>query len=207
MTDISGYLTGTPMIVILLAGLILTFFGKTFFKATWFLIGGFIGMAIGLALGYFLGPYVYKANELVCPIIGAVVGFVAGGLFVLNWVRKIMCFMFAAAAFIMAFAIAGALGKDTSMSLLIGIIVAAIVYLIVYIKFDDILVGITAILGGMIIGCVVAYKFFPGNILIVTFALGIPLAIVGAIAQLHTHKKYPEHSYDKDKDPTVKTAQ
>jgi len=205
MVDISGYLTGTPMIVILLAGFILAFFGKTFFKATWFLVGGLIGAAIGLAIGYFLGPYVYKGNDMVCPIIGAVVGFVAGGFLVLNWVRRIMCMMIAGAAFIMAFAIAGALGKDTATSLIVGIVVAAIIYIIVYIKFDDILSVMTAFLGGMIIGAALAYKFFGGN-LIAIFAIGIPVAIIGGAVQLHVHKKYPEHSYDKDKDPQVKDA-
>jgi hypothetical protein len=201
--DLSNFLTGNVFLVLLLAGFILAFFGKTFFKATWFLVGGLLGAAIGLALGYFLGPYVYTANNLVCPIIGAVVGFIAGGFFVLNWVRKIMCLMIAAAAFIMAFAIAGALGMDMSTALIVGIVVAAIIFVIVYIKFDDILSVMTAFLGGMIIGALVALRFFAGN-LIVIFAVGIPVAIVGMVVQLHLHKNYPEHSYDKDKDPSVK---
>jgi hypothetical protein len=205
MVDISGYLTGPSMVVILLAGLILAFFGKTFFKATWFLVGGLIGAAIGLAIGYFLGPY-FHLNEMVCPIIGAIVGFVAGGFLVLSWVRRIMCMMIAGAGFIMAFAIAGIFVKDVSMALIIAVIVGVVIFIIAYILFDAILSVMTAFLGGVIIGAVIAYKFFPGNILIVTFVIGIPIAIAGAAVQLHLHKKYPEHSYDKDKDPQVKDA-
>jgi len=201
--DLSNYLTGNAFIVLLIAGLVMAFFGKTFFKATWFLIGGLIGAALGLALGYFLGPYVYKDNALVCPIIGAVVGFVAGGFLMLNWVRRVMCMMMAGAAFFMAFAITGALGKDTSTALIVGIVVAAIVYIIVYIKFDEILSVMTAFLGGILVGAVVAYKFMGGS-LIGIFAVGIPIAIIGGYCQLHVHKNHPEQSYDKDKDPSVK---
>ncbi len=203
MVDISGYLNGNAFFVLLIAGFVLAFFGKTFFKVTWFLVGGLIGAAIGLAIGYFLGPYVYKAGGLVCPIIGAIVGFVAGGFLMLQWVRNIMCFMIAVSAFFMAFFIAGAFVKDMTTQLIIGVVVAAIVYIIVYIKFDDLLSVVTALLGGLIIGAVVAYKFFHGNYLVI-FAVGIPMALIGGYCQMHVHKNHPDQSYDKDKDPSVK---
>jgi|GEM_PF-804984 len=203
MVDIGGYLNGNAFFVLLIAGFVLAFFGKTFFKVTWFLVGGLIGAAIGLALGYFLWPYVYKAGEFVCPIIGAIVGFVAGGFLMLQWVRNIMCFMIACTAFFMAFFIAGAFVKDMSTQLIAAVVVAAIVFIIVYIKFDDVLSIMTAFLGGIIIGAVVAFKFFGGSY-IVLFAVGIPMAIIGGYCQMHVHKNYSEHSYDKDKDPSVK---
>ena len=205
MVDISGYLNGNAFIVLLIAGFVLAFFGKTFFKVTWFLVGGLIGAALGIALGYFLGPYVYKAGGLVCPIIGAIVGFVVGGFLMLQWVRNFMCFMIAVTAFFMAFFIAGAIVKDMTTQLIIGVVIAAIVYIIVRIKFDDILSATTALLGGVIIGAVVAYKFFGGNYIAI-FAVGIPVAIIGGYCQMHVHKSHPENSYDKDKDPAIKQS-
>lgn len=203
MVDVSGYLNGNAFFVLLIVGFILAFFGKTFFKVTWFLVGGLIGAAVGIAVGYFLGPYVYKGHDTVCWIIGAIVGFVGGGFLMLQWVRNIMCFMIAASAFFMAFFIAGAFVKDMGTQLIAAVVVAAIVYIIVYIKFDDVLSVMTAFLGGIIIGAVIAFKFFSGNYIVI-FAVGIPMAIVGGYCQMHVHKNYPEHSYDKEKDPTVK---
>jgi len=201
--DLGGYLSGNALIVLILVGFVLAFFGKTFFKATWFLVGGLMGAAVGLALGYFLGGYVY--NQTVCSIIGALIGFVAGGFLVLQWARNIMCFMIAGAAFMMTFSIAGVLHKSTSDALIIAVIVAVIIFIIVYIKFDDVLSIVTAFLGGFIIGAIVSYKFFGGN-LIVLLAIGIPITIAGLYVQLELHKKYPEHSYDRDKDDQVKSG-
>jgi len=195
--DAGSLLTGTPLMLLIFVGFILAFFGKNFFKITWFLIGGLIGASIAGIIGWMFGAAIY--DQTICTIIAVIVGFVAGGFIMLARARRLMCFAMAAASFWMAYSAATAFGSDFGTALLIGVVVGVVIFIIVYIKFDDVLSVITAIVGGFMIGALLSVVYFKNNV-VVMFAVAIPIAIMGMIVQLQLYKKFPDQSYDKDTD-------
>jgi len=194
LTDMAGVAGGVNLLLLLLVGFLLAFFGKNFFKAIWFLIGGLMMMAIGLLIGFLVGMLI--GQPVLCPLIGGVVGFLIGGYMGISWARWLMCLVAAGIGYTLGSAIGSFLGPGNA--LIGGIVGAIIFFLIVYIKFDDVLSFMTAIMGGATIGYV-ASTFFGGNP-IVFLAVTIAVAIAGMYSQMKLGEKYPDHSYKDERD-------
>jgi hypothetical protein len=182
--DMSGAFGGfNPILILVLVGFLLAFFGKNFFKAIWFITGGLIFMVVGLVVGYLVG--IAFGNPVLCAGIAGLIGFIIGGYMGISWARWLMCLAAAGIGFMIGFLITG--------DFIIGLVIAIIFFIIVYVKFDDVLSIMTAIMGGAIIGAVV-YVYFWGN-LIGFFAATIPIAALGMYSQLKIAERYPDHSY------------
>jgi hypothetical protein len=181
--DMSGAFGFDPLLILVLVGFLLAFFGKNFFKAIWFITGGLIFMVVGLVIGYMIGAAM--GNPFICAGIAGLIGFIIGGYMGISWARWLMCLAAAGIGFMIGFMVSG--------DILIGLVIAIIFFIIVYVKFDDVLSIMTAIMGGAIIGAVVYFFFWPN--LIGFFAATIPIAALGLYSQMKIGERYPDHSY------------
>lgn len=184
VSDASSYVPTETVWIMLLVGFLFAFFGKTFFKAIWFLIGGLIFMTIGIILGFVIGALI--GYPVICLAIGALVGFIVGGYMGMSWGKWLICLAAAFTGYYMTSII-------LPSNFLIAIVVAIVFFIIIYIKFDEVLSVMTAIIGGAVIGSVAAG--FAGGNPVVFFAVAIPAAIAGMYVQLEIEKKYPDKTY------------
>jgi hypothetical protein len=132
-------------VVLLCIGLALAFFGKAIWDSLMAIIGGIIGWFIGLGLAiYFLDPQTTMDWVLVI-IIAFAFSLVCALLF--GYVVEI------ALAFITAVLIAGLVYymlMDYEYAYIIAIIVFVITFVVVYYFIDEILVGVTALIGSVL---------------------------------------------------------
>jgi hypothetical protein len=189
LVDFASAAGGVNTVLLLLVGFLLAFFGKNFFKAIWFLIGGLMLMAVGLVLGIVVGPRI--GQPTLCPVIGAVVGFLVGGYMGISWARRLMCLIAAGIGYTIGSAVGSFISPENA--LVIGIVLAIIFFLIVYIKFDDVLSVMTAIMGGATIGYVASSAMGGNPIVFLVVTIGV--AIAGMYVQLKIGERYPDHSY------------
>lgn len=168
-------------VALLCIGLALAFFGKAIWDSLMAFIGGLIGWFIGLGLGiYFLEPESTMDWVLVI-IIAFVFCLVCALLF--GYVVEI------ALAFITAVLIAGLVYymlMDYEYAYIVAIIVFVIAFVVVYYFIDEILVGVTALIGSVLASA--AIWLLTGQLLIVAGCF-ILILIGGILFQIYVLKE------------------
>jgi len=168
-------LTVVPAIGLLIAGLFVAFYGKTFFKAVIFLIGAIAGGALAGVLAYWLFP-----GSLPCIVGGAGIAAIIGGFMALRIVKWILALavggIFAAVAY---FVSADAL--ITVVAFLAGLVLALLL-------MDRLLGVITGITGGAMAGYAITVFVAGDTGLYAGLAVGIVVALAGIYYQNWKHK-------------------
>jgi len=177
MADIFGGadLTAIPAIVLLVAGVVVAFFGKTLFKAVIFLMGAIAGGALAGMLSAYLFP-----DSTMCLLAGVVIAAIIGGFLALNIVKGILAI---AVGGIFAW-IASSISPDVFVALvafLAGFVLALIL-------IDRLLGLITGVAGGAMAGFAVT-GFSAGSAgQFAGLAVGAVVALAGIYYQNWKHK-------------------
>jgi hypothetical protein len=169
-------------VVLLCIGLALAFFGKAIWDSMMAFIGGIIGWFIGLGLAiYFLNPQTTMDWVLVI-IIAFAFCLVCALLF--GYVVEI------ALAFITAVLIAGLVYymlMDYGYAYIVAIIVFVIAFAVVYYFIDEILVGVTALIGSILASA--AIWLLTGESLLIAVACFFLILIGGILFQIYVLKE------------------
>jgi hypothetical protein len=164
-----------PAIVLLIAGLVVAFFGKTLFKVVIFLMGAIAGGALAGMLAAYLFP-----DSTVCILAGVAIAAIIGGFLALTIVKGILAI---AVGGIFAW-IAAAVTPD-----MIVVLVAFLVgFVLALILMDRLLGLITGVAGGAMAGFAVTGFVAGGTGQIAGLAVGAVVALAGIYYQNWKHK-------------------
>jgi hypothetical protein len=159
--------------LLLIVGLVLTFYGRRVLKTAAFIIGAIIGAGIGYLVGSALG-------DGFCIIIAVIVGALLGGYLGMVFLKGMVAMYMGAMGYMIGSAIFG--------GMLVPIIIGVIVFAIIYILFDKFISIVTAFFGAFLVaiavqGLTVGYL---GNsaAFILFIIIAVVLAIIGARVQL-----------------------
>ncbi len=173
-------------VLLIVAGLVLAFAGKTLVKALLAVIGAILGGILGLLGGTLLGG---PGMELILAAVGAILGALVFG-FVVRAAFSLAMGVLAAAV---AFAFVGgepAPGAGVELgTLAIALVALVIAALITFVLFNRLLIPITAAVGGWLVGIGLNYilvntvSLATNLVALGSLALGIAVFIAGAISQ------------------------
>lgn len=159
-----------PAIGLLIAGLFVAFYGKTFFKAVIFLIGAIAGGALAGLVAYFLFP-----DSLPCIVGAAGMAAIIGGFMALRIVKWMLALavggIFAAIAY---FVTPDAL--ITVVAFLAGLVLALVL-------MDRLLGVLTGIAGGAMAGYSMTVFIAGDSGWIAALAVGVVVALAGIYYQ------------------------
>lgn len=173
--------------VLVLAGLVLAFAGKTLVKAILALVGALLGGALGLVGGTLLGG---QEVGLILAIVGAILGAIVFG-FVVRAAFSLAMGVLAAALAYSFFGGEPAPGAGVDLqTLAIVIVVLAVAALITFVFFNKLLIPITAFVGGWLVG--ISLNFILVNVIDLDttlaagggLALGAIVFVTGAVRQV-----------------------
>lgn len=169
----SGGLTSglTPEILLflyiigLVLGLILVFGGKLIWRPLMSIVGGFAGSIFGFLIGFALGG-------TIGGLIGAPVGAILGGMIFVAIAEFGVALMSALIAFV--------LGSIVSGSMILGLIVGAVVFVVASVYMDKVIGILMAVGGGLISGaCLIGLGL---NVMLCAI-IALALMIVGSVIQ------------------------
>lgn len=164
-----------PVLILLIVGLVLTFYGRTVLKTAAFIIGAIIGASLGYILGSTLGSLTPLGTNM-CIIIGVLVGAIVGGYLGMAFLKWMIAIFMGGIGYMIAAAIFG--------GGLIPIIVGIVVFAIILIMFDKFLSVVTALFGAFLVGIAVMYLTAPylgGLVALILFVVvAAALAYYGA---------------------------
>ena len=167
------------ILIMIILGLVLAFFGKRIMETIAFIIGALIGAALALIFAPGLHPYVdqYLSLELwilIVVIIGALIGGYLGQSLMYGMISMMVAGVCAATALFLT--------GNRLTALIVGLVTLVIMWFIV----EKFLAAMTALLGGCLVGF--AVFFLTTNLGFISFVLFIIIAaaltIFGARYQL-----------------------
>ncbi len=136
------------LIILLILGLALCFFGKRILETLAFLIGAIAGAALAMVLAPIIHPYVEQYLSLeICLILGIIIGALIGGYLGKRLMYGLISFLVASTC---AYA-ANLLTQDPLITLITFFVVLIIMWFLV----EKFLAVITAFLGGTMVASVV----------------------------------------------------
>ena len=169
------------LIVLLLLGLVLTFFGRKIMETFAFIIGAIAGAMLALWLAPLLVDYVVSDpnQQNICIIIAVIVGAIIGGFLGRSLMYGMISFLVATIISGIVFAI--------TFNEVFALIAFFITLIIMWFLVQKFLAVMTAFLGGCMVGLIVMYltsSFGPGISLIIFVLIAALLTIAGARYQL-----------------------
>ncbi len=180
MADISSI----PLLILLIVGLVLTFYGRRVLKTIAFLIGAIIGANLAYVIAINIGPRLEEYLSLqFCIIIAVVLGAIIGGYLGMAFLKGMIAIFMGFIGYSIGVLI---LGEESFIPIVIGIVVFVIIWLLI----DKFLSIITAILGACLVGMAVSslvITYFPDLTLvafIIFIVCAVALTAIGARFQL-----------------------
>ncbi|MDW8084057.1 MAG: hypothetical protein RMI49_02510 [Candidatus Caldarchaeum sp.] len=158
--------TGFPVLILVVVGLALVFFGRKLAKALAFIV---TGTAAALLAANFLPQYLGGPITLVA----AIVSFIVGGLIGLFVLRIGIGIAFG----VLGYFFTTSFGAE----LLVAVVVGVILFIVGYVLSDRILAAATALLGGLVLILALTALGFPS---IVSLAVAAILAAAGLHVQM-----------------------
>ena len=144
--DALGYV---GIIILLLLGLVIAFFGKKIMETLAFIIGAIIGAGLAMSLAPRLHPYVEEYIPMdICIIIAVIIGALIGGFLG-------RAFMYGMISFFVASIFSGIAYSLSNENYIVTIIVFIVVLVIMWFVVEKFLAVITAFLGACMVGMAV----------------------------------------------------
>lgn len=180
MADISS----VPLLILLIVGLALTFYGRRVLKTIAFIIGAVIGASLAYVIAVEIGPRVEEYLSLqLCIIIAVVLGAIIGGYLGMAFLKGMIAMFMG----FIGYSIATLIFTDESF---IPIVIGIVVFVIIWLLIDKFLSIITAIFGAWLVGIaisgfIVAYDSDLKMVAFIVFIVcAVVLAAIGARFQL-----------------------
>jgi hypothetical protein len=176
MADIFGGadLSVYPAIVLLIAGLVVAFFGKTLFKLVVFLMGAIAAGALAGMLAAYLFP-----DSTICLLAGVVIAAIIGGFLALTIVKGIL-----------AMAVGGIfawIAAAVTPNMIVVLVAFLIGFVLALVLMDRLLGLITGVSGGAMAGFAVTGFLAGSTGLFAGLAVGAVVALAGIYYQNWKH--------------------
>ncbi len=172
-------LTVIPAAVLLVAGLVVAFYGKTLFKAVIFILGAVAGGALAGLVITAIAEWL-PADYNVCLVAGVVIAGIIGGYLALNIVKGVL-----------AISIGGIfawIAASITPDLVVALVAFLVGFVLALLLIDRLLGAITGVVGGAMAGFAVS-GFIPDAAgQYAGLAVGIVVALAGIYYQNWKHK-------------------
>lgn len=181
MPDMEFYGITIPFwvfIILVIIGLVMAFFGRAIWDVLMSMIGGLIGSMVGFVIGFMLAGFV---GAIICMFI---FGFIGSILF--RYLIRVVLALFC--GIIVAALIWLAIGKPPlSDFLVIGLIIAIVVFIPSYYFIEELVSVLTALIGGAILGVgIYGLTLDPW----LAIGVGVLVWIFGSLVQIMALEKY-----------------
>lgn len=174
------------LILFLIIGLGMAFFGEKILKTIAFVIGAAIGALLAYSTVTCFELY-FGLNPIVCIILATLIGAILGGFLGIGMMYGMIAFYFGMIGFIIGIVAFGALNIT---GFIIAIIIGVIFFVVMSIFIEQFLAISTAIFGGILTGFIALFIVPPIPVgLILFIIISVVVSALGAKFQLETQKK------------------